>query len=149
MTIEHINSPGFQTKPANAKPPAVTSLQPLEAFSVKPVNSQDLLLHGHLNQTQGAPQAAQTEITEQVVDELNEAILGIRRELKFSIDKESGEAIVQVWDSENGKMIRQLPSDAALAVSKHIHEVLEASQSGPMSYTSAHGAVGIIFQTTA
>ncbi len=80
---------------------------------------------------------------------MNQAMLGVRRELKFSIDEDSGRAVVQVWDSETGDMIRQLPSDEVLAVSRHIREVLEASQSSPGSDLKAGKAVGVIFQTTA
>jgi len=106
-------------------------------------------MRGDASQVKDVLQVAQSKVTDEVVNELNEAILGVRRELKFSIDKDSGRAIVQVLDSETGDMIRQLPSDELLAVSRHIQEVLESSQSSPMSDTSADTAVGIIIQTTA
>ncbi len=96
-----------------------------------------------------APQPATNQLTEEVVNELNNAILGVRRELRFSIDEDSGRAVVQVMDSETGEMIRQLPSEEILAVSRHIREVLESSQSSGVGGSSSEGAVGIIFQTTA
>ncbi len=149
MTIENVNRPGFLTESASARPQQVKSSPTQEASSVKATDPQSPVVRGEVGQTKEAAQAAQSQVTEDVVNELNEAILGVRRELKFSIDKESGRAIVQVWDSETGDMIRQLPSDEVLAVSRHIREVLETSQTSPKSDTAADGAVGVIFQSTA
>jgi len=149
MAIENVNRPGFLTELVGARPQQVKTSNTQETSSVKTSEPQDLVMRGDAGKVNDASSTAQTQVTEEVVNELNDAILGVRRELKFSIDKESGRAIVQVWDSETGDMIRQLPSDEVLAVSKHIREVLEASQSSPMGDSSSDGAVGVIFQTTA
>ncbi len=110
---------------------------------------QDVVLGGGKGDEVSRPTESTTnQITEDVVNELNDAILGVRRELKFSIDEDSGRAVVQVLDSETGEMIRQLPSEEILAVSRHIREVLESSQSSGVGGSSSEGAVGIIFQTT-
>ncbi len=110
---------------------------------------QDVVMTGKGGAVTNASKPANNQITDDVVNELNNAILGVRRELRFSIDEDSGRAVVQVLDSETGEMIRQLPSDEILAVSRHIREVLESSQSSSVGGSSAEGAVGIIFQTTA
>jgi flagellar protein FlaG len=149
MAIENVNRPGLLTESAGNRPQQVKSSQTRDVSSVKAVDPRDMVLQGGAGQVKDAPQAAQGQFTDDVVNELNEAMLGVRRELKFSIDQDSGRAIVQVWDSETGDMIRQLPSDEVLAVSRHIREVLEASQSSPMSDAKADGAVGVIIQTTA
>jgi len=149
MAIENVNRPGFLTESASARPQQVKTSNTQETSSVKAADPQDLVMRGDAGKVNDVSSTAQSQVTEDVVNELNDTILGVRRELKFSIDKDSGRAIVQVWDSETGDMIRQLPSDEVLAVSKHIREVLEASQSSPMSDSSSDGAVGVIFQTTA
>ncbi len=149
MTIESVNKPGFTTESVSTRPQQVKSSKTQEVSSVKAVDPQDLGIRGNAGQVKEIPQSAQGQVTDEVVNELNESMLGVRRELTFSIDKESGRAVVQVWDSETGDMIRQLPSDEVLAVSKHIREVMEASQSSPMGDSSSDGAVGVIFQTTA
>jgi flagellar protein FlaG len=110
---------------------------------------QDAVMGGKSEAATKASEPVKSQLTEEVVSELNDAILGVRRELKFSIDEDSGRAVVQVMDSETGEMIRQLPSEEILAVSRHIREVLESSQSNGVGSSSAEGAVGIIFQTTA
>ena len=108
---------------------------------------QDAVLGGNKEAVNKTSEPAQSQLTEEVVNELNDAILGVRRELRFSIDEDSGRAVVQVMDSETGETIRQLPSEEVLAVSRHIRELVESSQSSGGS--SAEGAVGVIFQSTA
>lgn len=149
MAIEHVNRPGFMTESADVRPQKVKTSATKETTSVKAAEPQVLGASGEASKVNDVPNTAQSKSSEEIVEELNEAILGVRRELKFSIDQDSGKAVVQVLDSETGDMIRQLPSDEVLAVSKHIRDVLEASQSSPMSDSSADGAVGVIFQTTA
>ncbi len=150
MAIENINRPGLLLEPTGTRPQQAKSSSIQEVSSVQVTKPpQDLILGGAVSQSKEAARPAQNQVTDEVVNEMNEAILGVRRELKFSIDEDSGRAIVQVWDSETGDMIRQLPSDEVLAVSKHIREVLEASQSSSVGGTAADGAVGVIFQTTA
>ncbi len=149
MAIENVNRPGLLTESVSTRPQQTKPSATQEASSVKAADPQDLVMRSDAGKVNDAPAPAQSQVTEDVVNELNEAILGVRRELKFSIDKDSGRAIVQVWDSETGDMIRQLPSDEVLAVSRHIREMLESSQSSPMSDSSGDGAVGVIFQTTA
>jgi len=96
MTIENVNRPGFVTESAGSKPQQIKSSKTQEVSSVKSVDPQDLVMRG--NTTAQAPESAKSQVTDEVVNELNESMLGVRRELKFSIDKDSGRAIVQVWE---------------------------------------------------
>lgn len=150
MAIENINRPSYLTESAGSKPQLSKSSGTQEVASTQAVAlQQDLLLGVKGAATSGTHPAEQNRDIDEVVNEMNQAILGVRRELKFSIDEGSGRAVVQVLDSKTGEMIRQLPSDEVLAVSRHIREVLEASQSSPGSDLRADKAIGIIFQTTA
>ncbi len=150
MAIENINRTGFLPEPTDARPKQIKSSSTQEVSSVQAAElKQDVVLGGKGEAVSSASRPADTHLTDEVVSDLNEAILGVRRELKFSIDEDSGRAVVQVMDSETGEMIRQLPSEEVLAVSRHIREVLESSQSSGIGGSSSEGAVGIIFQTTA
>ncbi len=150
MAIENITRSGFLPEPTDARPQQIRSSGSPEVSSVLAADmKQDAVMGGKSEAVRKAPQPATNQLTEEVVNELNNAILGVRRELRFSIDEDSGRAVVQVMDSETGEMIRQLPSEEILAVSRHIREVLESSQSSGVGGSSSEGAVGIIFQTTA
>lgn len=150
MAIENINRSGFLPEPTDARPQQIKASGSPEVSSVRAADmKQDVVMSGKGGAVSRPAESTTNQVTEDVVNELNEAILGVRRELRFSIDEDSGRAIVQVLDSETGEMIRQLPSDEILAVSRHIREVLESSQSSGVSGSSTEGAVGIIFQSTA
>ncbi|UUD64972.1 flagellar protein FlaG [Pseudomonas seleniipraecipitans] len=46
----------------------------------------------------------------------------IRRDLKFSMDDESGKVVVKVTDSKTGEVIRQMPSEEALKLAQRLEE---------------------------
>jgi flagellar protein FlaG len=148
MAIDNINRSGYLPEPTDARSQKIKSSSTQEVSSVQAADTkQDAVLGGNKEAVNKTSVPAKSQLTEEVVNELNDAILGVRRELRFSIDDDSGRAVVQVLDSETGETIRQLPSEEVLAVSRHIRELVESSQSSGGS--SAEGAVGIIFQSTA
>jgi flagellar protein FlaG len=148
MAIDNINRSGYLPEPTDARSQKIKSSSTPEVSSVQAADRmQDVVLGGNKEAVNKTSEPAQSQLTEEVVNELNDAILGVRRELRFSIDEDSGRAVVQVMDSETGETIRQLPSEEVLAVSRHIRELVESSQSSGGS--SAEGAVGVIFQSTA
>ncbi len=62
-------------------------------------------------------------------EELQEAVASvesftqnIRRDLKFSLDDESGKVVVKVTDSKTGEVIRQMPSEEALRLAQRLEE---------------------------
>jgi flagellar protein FlaG len=58
-----------------------------------------------------------------VVKNLNEHIQQYRRELQFKVDNDSGRTVVKVMDVENDEVIRQIPSEEVLALSKRLSEL--------------------------
>lgn len=50
------------------------------------------------------------------VNKLNEYIQNSRRDLHFSVDKDSGRVVVKVIDSETREVIRQIPSEEVIAL---------------------------------
>ena len=61
---------------------------------------------------------------DQAVNDLNKFVQSIKRELHFRIDEGSGRTVVTVLNSETDEVIRQLPPDEILALSKIIKEQL-------------------------
>ncbi|MND87846.1 flagellar protein FlaG [compost metagenome] len=56
------------------------------------------------------------------VKQISEFVLSAKRNLEFSIDDASGKVVVKVVDSENGDVIRQLPSEAALKLAQSLND---------------------------
>ena len=57
---------------------------------------------------------------QKAVTKLNQYVQSIKRELNFSIEKETGRTIVKVIDSTTNEVIRQLPSEAAIEIAKQV-----------------------------
>lgn len=51
------------------------------------------------------------EQLDKMVDELNSFIQDVRRELRFSVDRDSGRTVIKVIDSESQEVIRQIPPE--------------------------------------
>ncbi len=56
------------------------------------------------------------------VSELNELAQSIRRELRFSLDDDSGRAVIEVYDVTTEELIRQIPPEQVLNVLRHLKE---------------------------
>lgn len=63
-----------------------------------------------------------TEVVE-IVQKANNALMHSDANLKFVLDKESGERIVQVVDRETDEVLRQIPSVEMLKIAKAIEKM--------------------------
>lgn len=67
-----------------------------------------------------AAKAARGERLDQAVTSLNEYVQAIRRELRFTIDEDTGRTIITVVDSETDEVIRQIPPEEVLMLAAHL-----------------------------
>jgi len=63
------------------------------------------------------------EVT-QAVDEMNDFLGSINRNLSFSFDEDSGDSIITIKDSESDEVIRQIPSEELLVLRKKMDYVV-------------------------
>ncbi|BBI98787.1 flagellar protein [Ferrigenium kumadai] len=92
--------------PSNVQTPPAVSLE-LPQTAVTPV----------------ADQQATAAQLQNVVDGINKALKQSNKNLEFSIDSDTNRSIVKLVDSETGDVIRQFPSEEALAISKSIDRI--------------------------
>ncbi len=92
--------------------------------SASAVNSAD----GQRQELPGLLQAMQTargsemesaEDLGQLVEDINSVVQSIRRELRFSVEDDSGRTVITVIDSENQEIIRQIPPEEVVILAKH------------------------------
>lgn len=57
-------------------------------------------------------------------------VQNITRELNFSVDQELGKTVVTVVDEVSGDVIRQIPSEDMLELSRHLADVREKTTKG-------------------
>ena len=86
------------------------------------------------------PEQSKSEVSaeelKKVVEQLNEHVQMIQRDLQFSVDEDSGRTVVRVVNSETQELVRQIPSEEVLRISRALQEQLDNSK-------------GLIFQTSA
>jgi flagellar protein FlaG len=58
----------------------------------------------------------------QAVEEMNEYFQNVQRNIHFSVDDDTGTTVVKVIESDTEEVIRQIPSEEILALSKYIEE---------------------------
>jgi flagellar protein FlaG len=56
------------------------------------------------------------------VSEINKVMQQSNRNLEFSMDDDTHRLVVRLTDTETGELIRQIPSDETLAISRSIGE---------------------------
>lgn len=54
------------------------------------------------------------------LEELNRYVAGSRTDLRFSVDRDAGQVVVSIIDSESGQLLRQLPSAEAIRIARYI-----------------------------
>jgi flagellar protein FlaG len=86
-------SPG--PRPASSSPPAATSAA-------------------------GAPHSADLG---KAVDAINQKLQESGQSLRFSLDQETGKTVVRVVDAQTNEVIRQIPNDVALAISRSLERM--------------------------
>jgi len=74
-------------------------------------------------------QAADTARISEAVTRINEIVQSVQRDLSFNLDEDSGKTIIRVIDSESGALIRQIPSEEALAIALQLRDLQKGSAS--------------------
>jgi flagellar protein FlaG len=69
------------------------------------------------------------EVSKEAIDEavshLKEYVQSMQRDMDFSVDDKTGRFVVKVIDSQTKEVIRQIPSEEILAISRHLADALE------------------------
>jgi flagellar protein FlaG len=60
---------------------------------------------------------------QRAVDEINAQLRELDKNIRFSVDQDTGETVVKVVDTETGDVIRQIPSEEMLAISRSLERL--------------------------
>jgi flagellar protein FlaG len=64
-----------------------------------------------------------TARVEKAVEQLNDYVQSFQRDLRFTMDKDLGRAVVHVVDRNTQEVIRQIPNETALRLARNLKEV--------------------------
>ncbi len=70
--------------------------------------------------TQPEPKVINRDELAASVSRLNDHARAINRDLKFTVDEDINKVIVRVYNAETDELIRQIPSEEALAMARHL-----------------------------
>ena len=73
-------------------------------------------------QAETADKEEQPNRLEDVVSDLNELVRDLHRELKFSVDEDSGATVIRVIDKATDEVVRQIPSEELMHLRKRLQE---------------------------
>lgn len=79
-------------------------------------------------QSVAAPQQISTDTLNNVVSILNQVMQQANSSLKFSVDSATNTPIVRLVDTNTGELIRQIPTEEALAISRVIDKLLQQQE---------------------
>ena len=68
------------------------------------------------------------EAVQKVVSELEAYVQSAQRNLDFQVDDRTGRVVVKVIDATNDQVIRQIPSEEMIAISRRIQDFLDENQ---------------------
>ena len=83
------------------------------------------------------PIAASAAEISRAVSQLNTYVQTINRELQFSVDEASGRTVIKVLDALSGQIIRQMPSEEALALANTVEPDGGALRTGLLMVSKA------------
>ncbi len=62
--------------------------------------------------------------TDQAVHQINQRLESLAINLKFEVDQDSGRTVVKVVDRGSGEVLRQIPSETALQISRSLDKLV-------------------------
>ncbi|GGI67612.1 flagellar protein FlaG [Shewanella gelidii] len=108
-----------ETKPV-AEPTLVGSAKVTEEESVRLVKA---VSETEESSKETAKEKRDAEALAEVVEQLSDVVTMMNKGLAFSVDEDSGAAVVKVMDIDSGEIIRQIPSDEALELAQKLQDV--------------------------
>lgn len=119
MAISSVNSspPGFLNPGVQVSQPVQT--QPVQQPQPQAAQSGSQTDSGHASNG-NSPSLEQVQ---QATNQINKVVQNYDQSLQFAVDQSSGKVLVQVVDTTNHKVIRQIPSQEAMAISQALDKL--------------------------
>ena len=119
MIIQSGSRPGQEAPPVGR--PGDDAPKPVAAASSAGAGRATVEVLHTLATPVAAPKATSEQL-KQAVEEINRAMRQSNRNLEFSVDDATSRVVVRLTDTETGEVIRQIPSEETLAISRSIGE---------------------------
>lgn len=120
MSVQPLSTAGAAAIAGNqlAQFQGSTSATPLHAPSIVNANPPVQPLAQDTAVKEPSPSALQ-----QALDEVQSVIRPVAQDLQFSVEKDTGKTVVKIVDSATDEVIRQIPSEELIAISKALDKL--------------------------
>lgn len=108
--------------PAAAQNLTAEAVVPVEAVAATAALGDVRSRSGNDAQTLPADPEQRDRELQRATEDVNRYLAESHRALNFSIDRESGETVVKVMDTEKNEVIRQIPSEEVLALARRLRD---------------------------
>lgn len=119
-----VRMPGDQPAPAQPAqaehPEIIAATQTTEAASAAGQSASGQAVDEDSAQQQLPGRQPSNEEVQNAIDEVRRAIEPVARNLLFSVDDDTGKTLIKIVDSATDEVIRQIPSEEMVAISKAI-----------------------------
>lgn len=117
MSLQSINNASMAVQAMSAAP-ARNQTESAASVETRPENVQQNA--NTQEQAQRVPSAGELQ---KALEEVEKAVAPMAQSLQFSLDKDSGKTVVKVMDTDTNEVIRQIPSEEVLAISKAVDKL--------------------------
>lgn len=93
--------------------------------TVAPVSKADAAPGAPVASTPGIPREISADELQHAASVINQVMRQANSSLQFSVDTETNTPVVRLVDTNTGELIRQIPSEEALAISQSIDQALQ------------------------
>ena len=116
MSITRVNGPETSGSPLVFIERATVTATAASAPSATP------RVKANESRSPDAPPPTAAAVTD-AIKQINRVVREAGQNIEFSVDDDSGRTVVKVVDTETNKVLRQLPSEAAMAIAKGLDSV--------------------------
>lgn len=123
MSIQSISNASMSMQAMSASPArdaqaARNQTESAASVETRPENVQQT--GNAQEQAQRVPSAGELQ---KALEEVEKAVAPMAQSLQFSLDKDSGKTVVKVMDTDTNEVIRQIPTEEVLAISKAVDKL--------------------------
>lgn len=117
MSIQSINNASVSTQAMSAVP-VRNQTGPAASVETRAGNVQP-----NASAQEQAQRVPSVDEVQKALEEVERAVAPMAQSLAFSLDKDSGKTVVKVMDTETNEVIRQIPTEEVLAISKAVDKL--------------------------
>lgn len=123
MSIQSISNSSVSMQAMSAAPTRDTQPARTQAGSAASVETRTEYLQQSTNAKEQALRVPSAGELQRALEEVEKAVAPMAQSLQFSLDKDSGKTVVKVMDTDTNEVIRQIPSEEVLAISKAVDKL--------------------------